>query len=434
MKKKHPVIEGTIILTFAGLLSKMIGFYNRIFLSRVIGAKELGIYQMIFPVYLLCFAICCQGFQVGLSQLTAAQKAISNTGNTKFLLKLATIFCLILALTISVCLFLFSDFIAIHILSAPTASPCLQIAAIAVPFVAVKGCMLGYYIGCGNSAVPASCQLIEQLVRVGSIVLIASTFLYVKCAGAKLAVTGMTSGEIISCLFTYFILRLEHQKYKKPETPRHNLIADFFQISLPLSANRISLTLLQSIEAVFIPRQMMLFYMDHSLTLELYGILTGITLPFLFFPSTLTNSLATMLLPSISADCKRQNYIHMNRTISLTTYGGFFMGLFFTSIFFLFGPWLGNTIFHSTTAGEYLKVLSFLCPALYLSALFTSILNGMGKTNKTFAHNIVSIIIRLLFIYFAIPHFGIDGYIWGMLISTFALVFLNYMQIQKAMK
>lgn len=434
MKKKHPVLEGTIILTFAGLLSRMIGFYNRIFLSRVIGAKELGIYQMIFPVYLLCFAICCQGFQVGLSQLTAAQKSVSNSGNTRFLLRLTTSCCLLLASFICVILFFFSDFISIHILSTPSAGPCLRIAAIAVPFVTVKGCIQGYYIGCGNSAIPASCQLIEQIVRVGSIILIASTFLYVKCAGAKLAVIGMTTGEIISCLYTCIFLLKEHQKYRKPENPRYQLTKEFFRISLPLSANRICLTLLQSIEAIFIPRQMMLFYMDHTLTLELYGILTGIALPFLFFPSTLTNSMATMLLPSISADCKCKNYTHMNRTISLTTYGGFFMGLFFTSLFFLFGPWLGTFIFHSPIAGEYLRVLSFLCPALYLSSLFTSILNGMGRTNETFAHNIVSIIIRLLFIYFAIPHFGINGYIWGILISTFTLVILNYIQIQKDLK
>jgi stage V sporulation protein B len=138
-----------------------------------------------------------------------------------------------------------------------------------------------------------------------------------------------------------------------------------------------------------------------------------------------------MLLPSISADHQKHDKKHMMRTISLTTYGGFFMGLCFLSIFFLFGPWLGRVIFHSAAAGEYLKMLSFLCPALYLSTIFTSILNGMGKTKETFFHNIISILIRLLFIYLAIPKFGIDGYIWGLLISTFALVILNYLEIQK---
>jgi stage V sporulation protein B len=431
MKEKHPVIQGTIILTLSGILSRMIGFYNRILLSRVIGAKEIGIYQMIFPVYLFCFAICCQGFEAGLSQLVAAGKAVHKEGNCSFLLKMVTLLCVFLSLLTSICLFLFSGQIAVILLHTPSAASCLKIAAIAVPFVSLKGCIHGYYIGCGNPKIPSLCQLTEQITRVGSIMLIAYTVLFVKCSGAKLAVVGMTIGEITSCLLSVYFILKEHPLHAKPESSRMELCRQFFKISLPLSGNRISLTLLQSAEAILIPHQMLQFYLDQSLSLELYGILTGIALPFLFFPSTITNSLATMLLPSISADHQKHDKKHMMRTISLTTYGGFFMGLCFLSIFFLFGPWLGRVIFHSTAAGEYLKMLSFLCPALYLSTIFTSILNGMGKTKETFFHNIISILIRLLFIYLAIPKFGIDGYIWGLLISTFALVILNYLEIQK---
>lgn len=431
MKEKHPVIQGTIILTLAGFLSRFIGFYNRIFLSRIIGAKELGIYQMIFPVYLLCFSICCQGFEVGLSKMIAAQKAFSCRGNMHFLLKAAMLVCFCLSIFLSIILFIFGDFISIHVFSTPSAGDCLKIIAFALPFVSIKGCIHGYYIGIGNSSVPAICQLAEQTARVGSIICIASSFLYVKFPGAKLAVIGMTIGEIISCLLVLYFAHKEFPERSHTETKKRLLLKDFLKISLPLSGNRISLTLLQSLEAICIPSQMMLYYCDHTLSLELYGVLTGITLPFLFFPSTFTNALATMLLPSVSADYEKKNHIHLNRTISLTTYGCFALGLAFTGIFFLFGPAMGTYIFHSSAAGEYLKILSFLCPALYLSSIFTSILNGMGKTNITFFHNIVSIIVRLLFIFFAIPRFGINGYIWGILISTFVLVFLNYLKIQK---
>lgn len=431
MKERHPVIQGTLVLTLAGLLARMIGFYNRIFLSRVIGAKELGIYQMVFPVYLLCFSICCQGFEIGLSKLVAAQKAFSNRGNIRFLLQLTLFSCLSLSMLLSISLFLFANRISIHIFSTPSASGCLQLFAIALPFVSIKGSIHGYYIGCGNSTVPAVCQLVEQIARVGSTLFIASTILYVKCSGAMLAAAGTTAGEMISCLLILLLLQKEELQKTTAESRKRLLFKDFLLLSLPLSGNRICLTLLQSAEAILIPGQLMLYYHNHTLSLELYGILTGITLPFLFFPSTLTNSLATMLLPSISADYEKNNRSHMNRSISLATYGCFFLGLFFTGIFFFLGPGLGTVIFHNSTAGEYLKLLSFLCPALYLSSIFISILNGMGKTHLTFFHNILSIIIRLLFIFLAIPRFGINGYIWGILTSTFVLVLLNYLHIQK---
>ena len=65
---KHPVLTGTAILTCAGILSRLIGFFYRIFLSRTIGAQGLGIYQMIFPVYAFCLSGVTAGIQSALSR------------------------------------------------------------------------------------------------------------------------------------------------------------------------------------------------------------------------------------------------------------------------------------------------------------------------------------------------------------------------------
>ena len=58
---KRTIIKGTLILTITGILTKCLGFYNRIFLTRLIGVKELGTYQLIFPLYILGISFCCQG-------------------------------------------------------------------------------------------------------------------------------------------------------------------------------------------------------------------------------------------------------------------------------------------------------------------------------------------------------------------------------------
>ena len=55
---KNNLISGTLLLTLTGILSRIIGFYYKIFLSRTIGAEGLGIYQLIFPVFALIIAVC----------------------------------------------------------------------------------------------------------------------------------------------------------------------------------------------------------------------------------------------------------------------------------------------------------------------------------------------------------------------------------------
>ena len=49
--KRNPVLSGAIVLTLAGFLSRIIGFFYRIFLSQQIGAEGMGVYQLIFPVF-----------------------------------------------------------------------------------------------------------------------------------------------------------------------------------------------------------------------------------------------------------------------------------------------------------------------------------------------------------------------------------------------
>ena len=51
MSQKHFLLKGTFILTVVGILTRVMGFFYRIFLSRSFPAEEIGLYQLIFPVY-----------------------------------------------------------------------------------------------------------------------------------------------------------------------------------------------------------------------------------------------------------------------------------------------------------------------------------------------------------------------------------------------
>ena len=76
MKHMHILVKGTLILTLSGFLTKIIGFIYRIFLSHTIGAQGMGIYQLIFPVQALCFALTVGGIQTAISRLVAAKAAL----------------------------------------------------------------------------------------------------------------------------------------------------------------------------------------------------------------------------------------------------------------------------------------------------------------------------------------------------------------------
>ena len=55
--KRHPLIFGTLILTITGLITRIIGFFYRIYLSRLFGEEGMGIYQLLSPALSLSFSL-----------------------------------------------------------------------------------------------------------------------------------------------------------------------------------------------------------------------------------------------------------------------------------------------------------------------------------------------------------------------------------------
>lgn len=81
------------------------------------------------------------------------------------------------------------------------------------------------------------------------------------------------------------------------------------------------------------------------------------------------------------------------------------------------GKKLALIFYRNPDAGIFLQILAFLCPFLYLTATLTGILNGLGHTVQCLIQNLAGLGIRILFVTFAIPHMGIRGYLFGLLLS-----------------
>ena len=255
MSYKKTIFTGTLILTLSGFLSRILGFYNRIFLSNLIGARELGIYQLIFPVYMLCFTLVCHGFETGISNLTSRFYAVGEKANIHRLIRLTAAMAFFLALLLMTILYEGAGYLSGHLLHETSAAPALRIAALSLPFVAVKSCLHGYYIGLNRSAVPAASQLIEQCARVGSIYLL-SVSVYLFTADARIAAWGMVIGEAASTVYTIlaylYTNRAAGRKHftdvrfpagqKRPVStgqksmPFSHMVREFFSFSVPLTS------------------------------------------------------------------------------------------------------------------------------------------------------------------------------------------------------
>lgn len=417
------IIRGTLILTFAGILSRFLGFYNRIFLTNLFGARELGIYQMVFPVYMVIFSFCCQGIQTALTRQIARPDFNASAGHC--LLRHAVRLSFLLSVLCSLTMFFLAEPISYQLLHSAECVSCLKILTLAFPFVSVKGCLSGYFIGIQRSAETAWGQFIEQLAKIGSVYLLSITVFSLAAPKAYFAVWGIVAGELASCCLLLFCYLHHYKQFLKSSSPdsdcashpsrfyRRELLTD----AIPLTINRLSLTGLQGLEAILIPHMLNLYLKNGDHALILYGTLTGMVLPCIMFPTTLTSSLATMLLPAISSEHKKEHSHALSGIIRKSVSFCLIIGVL-SSLFLLFlGKWSGQFLFQSITAGELLFQFALLCPFIYLSTCLASIMNGLGLAGKNLLYSIISIAIRIACILMLVPQIGLTGYMWGMMLS-----------------
>lgn len=428
--KKHPLIAGTIILTATGLISRIIGFYYRIYLTRLFGEEGMGIYQLLNPVLALSFSLTAAGYQTAISKFVAERTAKDKTSLFRPVLVGLTI-SLPLSLLCTGIIFSFSDFIGTNLLKEPRTISMLRILSFSIPLGSVHACINGYFYGKKKTAVPALSQLLEQLSRVGCVYAVS---VYALSKGESpsinVAVIGLVFGEFVSMLLSvgaiYICYAKEHistisnlTSSLKNRTQEHlwPVYQSILGMALPLTANRLVLNFLQSMESVAIPDRLKLYGYDTGTALSVYGVLTGMAMPLIFFPNALTGSVAVLLLPLISESNAKGDFSGVKKSVFRTIKYCGLMGLLCMLIFVFFGNIMGTFLFDSTLAGHFITTLGFICPFMYLDTTLSSILQGLGKAGNIFIMNIISLLVRLVFVYLAIPQVGITGYLWGILVS-----------------
>ena len=172
MSEKHTILKGTFILTATGFLSRFIGFFYRMFLSHTFGEESVGLYQLIFPIYALCFSLTTAGIEVALSRCVARKVALSRHKEARQLLYVGLFLSIALSTVTAAILQTNASAFSIYILGDIRCEPLLIAISYSLPFASVHSCICGYYLGRKQTKIPALAQLIEQIARVFSVYVI----------------------------------------------------------------------------------------------------------------------------------------------------------------------------------------------------------------------------------------------------------------------
>lgn len=144
---KKAIIKSAIILTSANIITRVLGFFYRIYMSKTIGAEGMGLYQIITPLYLLIWAISSSGLSTTMSKLTAQEKAKGQQGNAEKILTISLIISVAIALCLSISVHNFAEEISQYIIKDKRTTLSLKWLSPCFPFMAAGSVIRGYFLG-----------------------------------------------------------------------------------------------------------------------------------------------------------------------------------------------------------------------------------------------------------------------------------------------
>ena len=436
--KKTLFIKNAMILTASSLILRFIGIIFKVWLAQKIGSEGMGLYQLVFSVYVLASTFAISGNSTAVTRLVAEELALGSKKGTLKILKRAIQISLIIAVASVMILFFGAEFIGKTVLGDTRTIPALKILPLSLPFIAVTSCLRGYFIARRKVTPNALSQIFEQAVRIIIIFILINKFRENGLSACCFAVVlGDASAEILSCLVLYIhflcdsknLSRLSGRAY-----PPTSIIKQILHISVPITSGRYLNSGLRTVENILVPKNLAKYPLSNENALSQFGMIKGMALPLLFFPSAILNSVSTLLIPEISeAVAKKQMYIvksSCERIFKLTS----LVGLLFGAIFFVAGGEIGTLIYKDSGVGFLLKALSPIVPLMYLDSICDGILKGLDQQSFTFKTAISDSVIRIILILLMLSKTGLLGFIVIMYFSNFLTCFLNVGRLIKISK
>jgi len=400
------LLYGTLLMSFVSLINRVLGFTYQVLIVRILGAEGIGYYNMAYPVFVFLLVVSTLGIPLALSQIIA-QEGFKNRLESKTLLFFSIFFLLFFSIAILVLFFSFLPLIRNLLFPSEYSFYAFLWLVPSIPVIAVSSTLRSYFIGHLRWHVPALAQNSEQVVRIIVSLFLTSTFIKV---GLKEALRGpslgILAGESVGLLIGFlfldkkfiFSLRLPVIYLKK-----------IFSMALPVTLTRVVATMLSALDALLIPKALVLSGLSWREATATYGLFSGVAMTLLLTPAVITNTLSTTLVPSIAAALGQEN-LALIKTRSFYAFKlSLVAGLPVTAVLLLYATPLTSLLFKYPEAGQLLATLALSGPFLYWYQTVIGIFQGLSKPQTPFYIMLAASLVKILFLLLLTIKYGIIG-------------------------
>ena len=413
MKKASHILYGTVLLTAANLLLRLVGVGFQVYLAGRIGAAGTGLLQLVLSVSALSFTVGAAGIRTCSTYLTADALGRGKPGTIYAILSGCFRYSLMCSGTAAVCLWHFAAWIAEAWIGDAAAAPALRLCALFLPARCFHGVLTGYFTSARKIEILVGTQFLEQ----GCSILVVY-FLLSRWAGVEpgRACTAVTAGNCAGAALAFCVLMLLIPEGigKKGRAPYRRI----FDIAVPVALADNLRSGLNTVEHLIIPKRLALFAWTVN-ALGDYGVLHGMVFPVLMFPAAVMFSLAELMVPEFSLCAAGERWPRVRYLAKRCLRVSLAYSLCVAGVLFLGAEALGEALYHDPAAGRFLRLYAPFVPVLYLDNIVDAMCKGLGQQKANAEYNALTSFLDVVFLWALLPRWGLGGYYFSFVVTHF---------------
>ncbi|MGJ9459714.1 putative polysaccharide biosynthesis protein [Oceanobacillus sp. CF4.6] len=447
------IIRGTMLLTGASFLSKLLGMLYVIPFNALVGAEGGTLYAYAYTPYSIFISLSTVGIPLAVSKFVSKYNSLGDYETGMRMFKAGSALMLGTGIIAFLIMFLGADWLAHWMIKGDEADVTAEDVAFVTRMVSVALIIIpsmsivrGFFQGHNSMGPTAISQVVEQIVRIAFILIGAYIILQVLGGSVVTAVGFSTFAAFIGALGSCVVLAF-YWKKRKPfldkqvaeqrytyDLQTRDLFKELFRYAGPFVLVGLAIPLYQFIDQ-FTFEPAMLTSGRQDIWVEAYSVINMYGHKIVIIPMTIATGLSLAMLPSLTKSFTNKNEQMVTKQINQALQIILVLVIPASVGIAILADEAYGSLFGMENIELTGTLLAWYAPIALLFALFTvtsGILQGIDQQNYAVFSLVVGLLAKVLLNSQLIQMFGAKGAIFGTAIAASIAVILNFWRIKTA--
>lgn len=403
--------DAAFMSAFSVIMSA-VGMSFSVWLAGRMGSSGIGLFQLISSVTALGVTFAVSGIRFAATRLVSEELGGGEDGLVRSAMGKCIGYALFFGFAACALMWLLADIIGVLWIGDARTVQSIRISAFSMPCIAVSSALSGYFTACGRVWKPTVLQFAEQIISIAFAALFLSRSdaadLSASCAAVA---SGRLIGDALAAFASVTVYAFDLKRHFPESSCGSILTGRMLGIALPLAFSAYARSALSTVLHLFVPKGLRTAGLSPDAALSSYGVIQGMALPVLLFPSCVMAAFAELIVPELTAQQISGSGEEIRRRISSLVGKALRVSMLLALGFMLLSDALGNALYHSAEAGRYIRLFAALVPVMYTDMMIDGCLKGLGQQLWCMLINIADVLSGLIIVLIFVPRYGLDAYI-----------------------